>query len=106
VIQQLEMLIVGICLAGAGLYFVALVRDSIRDGEVARFSGNVWTGLMGDMAAEARPEFRSWVYISRSDAPIRFWIAITIRCLVAAIAFALGLAYGGSAITGLVVGLV
>jgi hypothetical protein len=74
-----------ISLAGA-IYFALLVRSSLRDGEVARFTGGVSIGLLADMAADAVPEFRWLKYITRDKSPVRFWIAVAIRCLLVVMA--------------------
>jgi hypothetical protein len=74
------------------VYFAILAGVSLRDSEVARFLGyNLFVSTFSDAMATINPELRSRQYISRRNSPVRFWIAIVIRCLIASIALFLAI---------------
>ncbi len=79
-----------LALAGA-IYFAILLRDSIRSGEVAKFTGGGFAGFIIDARADATPDARWLKYISRDDRPIRFWIAVVSRGLIAFVALLLAI---------------
>jgi len=68
-------------LVGA-IYFAVLALTAIRSGEIARFNGTVFSGMMLDASAEALPQTRWLKYIDRAESPKRFWMAVFNRCLL------------------------
>jgi hypothetical protein len=87
-----------LALAGA-VYFAITVSDAIRSGEVARFGGSLFTGLIVDVVADSLPSVRSLKYISRKDRPIGFWIAVTLRSLLAFIALLLAIGFFAASVS-------
>jgi hypothetical protein len=67
----------------AGGYMAWLAISSWRSGELVKFQPNLMTQIAVDLTAETSDDARWLKYADKDRAPIRFWLGVWIRILLA-----------------------
>ncbi len=73
----------------AAAYMAWLAVVSYRTGELLKFQPDFKVQMAVDLLAEISPEGRRMKYASRANAPVRFWICVAFRTLLAITGFSL-----------------
>ena len=77
-----------------------LAISSLRSGELIKFQSNIMAQTMVDMLAEVSPEARSLKYVERQNSPIRFWLGVGIRLLLAIAGLLMSIYFLAAAVSG------